>query len=432
MSAAPRARRWRRALALASALGFAALIGRAWLGRKAADLEHDAALAWSGVAPPRAPAAEADASALALEAGARSLGLELAPRGSPRADPPRPAPVLESVHAALLATALEGRVLADAAPAVATWLRDASPDVESLARGVVARPAPRWEAPRGLAVTRAPPPGERADRLVAEAGRLEGRATEGRELGEDDRHLVRPGVPRLSSIVLLLEILMLDALQRGRADDLAGAARDLEAAERVMEGVLRDPDVLGVGVAVHALRLHAAVLRQLPIERWPRGLLDAPLRDLAVEVLAREAQRLDRAPRHDANAAAHIAGWALQPAERAMLASTRTGLAAARARALADPCSSRVVAGETAPWWDRTQLAYLRDISDLPHRAARADLDRELTRRVIDVRAGRPVAAGSCPGWRFEQLADGRVRFTGSPPPLARALPFELPLEAMP
>ena len=407
-------------------------MGRTWLSWKASALEHDAHRAWSGVTPPPALPADANASALALEDGARALGLELAPRGSVRAKPPRPAPVLESVHAALLATALDGRDLADAAPEVATWIRDESPAIEAVARGILARPAPRWEAPRGLAVTRSPPPGERADRLVAEAGRIEGRATEGRELGEEDRHLVRPGVPRLTSIVLLEEILMLDALQRGRADDMAGASRDLEAAERIMEGVLDEPDVLGVGVAVHVLRLHAAVLRQLPIERWPQGLLDARLRDLAVEALSREAQRLERAPSHDASLVARAAGWALRPTERAMLASTRTGIAAVRARAADDPCASQPPALPGTPWWDGAQSAYLGDLADLPHRAARADLDRELTRRVIDVRAGLAVTTGSCPGWRFHQLAEGRVRFHGEPPPVRRALPFDLPLEAMP
>lgn len=433
-------RRPRLAWLVAAALLFlgAAAGARLALGRWAATKEAMARRAWGGEVPvPFAPRPMPNDAALKLEEEARAIGLELAPRGSARARPPRPPGILALVHDGVLAMALEGATLDKDLPALHAWWLGASPDIERIAAGIASRETPLWETPAGRRSVRVPPPEHRADTFLTEASRLELRDPAG-PLGGGDAHLARAGIPRLSSLVLLDEILVIDGLQRGRTGDMPGALTSLTAAERLIETVLTNPDAFTLGIGIHLARLHAAALRQLPVDEWPRGVLDASLAEQARQALTAEAADLTA----HATDGPPVARDVFSPTNRASAAVS--SMAVKRMIELIfddDPCDMQSKAAwqhaiTAAPAWDPAMAGYLANLADLPHRAGRADVDRELTRRIIELRGGRPQPAPSpCAGRRFTVggTPDApRIRYAGPVPDVAVPMPFELPLEASP
>ncbi len=433
-AAPPRWRWW--LLAGVVALGLALAL-RAALGVHAESLEGRARRALADVSArrPIEPRAVATPSALALEAEARTIAIELAPLGSGRGRGQHLPAILASTHETLLAMLLEGRLLSEHAPRLADWLRHEDADITALARSIVSREAPAWPGVARAGASLDPPAGERADRILVESARLA--SVLDAAPSDDDAALVPPGGPRLGALVLLHEILVLHALEHGRADDRTGASQSLRAAERVLEGLLDAPDAATLGVGVHLSRLHALALRQLGFDEWPRGILDARLEDMAARVLAMEASRL--AP--DAHVTARRGALLARPLGAKRDASTRLAIAGILQRMDDQPCevqarSAWAEATGTAPWWDGALAARLGDLADLPRRAARSDIDRELTRRVMDRRAGGAHGSASrCPDRVFREggTPDApRLRYAGPLPAIERPMPFDVPIEAVP
>lgn len=372
----------------------------------------------------RHPSRSASASALGLERLTARLGIDLAPRSLTGRSRPSKTEVDAYDAAQREIHAYVKRQLARTDPGVAppsaelaAFFDDHGREIEALRCQLLEHEVPRWEL------------------------RLESPT-------------VMP-LPNLVGHINLQRLLAANALAQAANRDWAAASRTLEASWRLNASLADDPLLITQLVALSVARMQVGVLRHLEDvpSRWRERLADVDFRDSLLEALAVESwlwtQRSDEDLSQDSDLLQHVLWLAARPYMR--MCVDELGVAwrsrlenFARLDYLCDRDLHELDADLRlrSPWWN-VLSDMVPNLSGIPVRLARFELDLELTRKVLRLKAERDLRDGrwpdslpgitvssACPAdrWTYRVEPDGAVSLAFSrpiewPDPLGFVLP---------
>lgn len=193
---------------------------------------------------------------------------------------------------------------------------------------------------------------------------------------------------------LKLHTLLLAAAWRAARTDAAESEMWLEAASRLRRGLVEDPLLVAQLISISEMQTTQRVLRglsYLPVE-WRNLLPDDLLRDRAFEALRVESWLFIQTGRSGGVRSGGNESWtsrffSYQGARGAMIAIDRAieKLRRTDLRSF-DPERFNVEIAEVVPRWNIIARMTLTNSLPVPVKAARSDLDLELTRRALELR----------------------------------------------